>query len=99
MKVYYDPEKSHQVVDETGNKPFEQIKSEFSLSDATQSVEVKEHEVARFIDGVLTVVDLKAEQKQKETVRKSNRTKAMNRIKAKLGLTDSEIEDLKEALS
>ena len=102
QKVFYDSLSDLQIVDVSGQKTAEQIVEEFGLGSADYVQEVTIDEAQESVkineDGNLVKHNFVAEAQKKAAADKENREYKETLIKNKLGLSDSDWLDLKEAL-
>lgn len=103
QKIYYDSVNNKEVIDVSGVKDEAKVRQEFGLDQATQIITIDEtagdvHYVdngtLKKKDGATVAAEAQAAAQAKETARQGKETA----IKAKLGLSDAEFADLKEAL-
>jgi hypothetical protein len=100
QKVYYDAVNNKEVVDVSGAKAEADVKAEFGLDVATQvlTVDPAANEAHEVVGGVLQKFDAAARGAADAAAREAARQGKETAIKAKLGLTDQDFDDLKEAL-
>jgi len=102
QKVFYHSLDGLQIVDVSGQKTIEQIVEEFDLVDASfiQEIIIDETQESVRINesGQLVKYNYKLEAQQRADERKEIKERKEFLIKKKLGLTDSDWVDLKEAL-
>jgi hypothetical protein len=102
QKVYYDSVNNKEVVDVSGAKDEAALKAEFGLDVSTQTIELTDDDAYHYINnGTLTKktkVDHDNETAAAQAARETARAAKETAIKAKLGLTDQDFDDLKEAL-
>lgn len=99
QKVYYDSVNNKEVVDVSGVKTG--VIAEFGLDAGTQVIDVNPaaNEAHEVVGGVLQKFDAQARAAAAQTAREAARQGKETAIKAKLGLTDQDFADLKDALS
>lgn len=104
QKVYYDSVNNKEVIDVSGVKDEALVKSEFGLDPTVQVLDIDE--VAgetHFVDnGTLkkkTKAENDAEAAAAQAAKDAEKDAKKTAIKSKLGLSDKDLEDLKEALS
>jgi hypothetical protein len=100
QKVYFDTVNNKEVVDVSGVKDEAAVTAEFGLDASRQVITVdpaagEAHEV---VGGVLQKFDAVARGQAAADAREAARAGKETTIKAKLGLTDQDFADLKEAL-
>jgi len=100
QKVYYDAVQNKEVVDVSGAKVEADVIAEFGLDVATQVVAVDNAagQASEVVGGVLQTFDADARKAAAAAAREASRAGKETAIKAKLGLTDNDFADLKEAL-
>jgi hypothetical protein len=100
QKVYYDAVNNKEVVDVSGLKDEAAVTAEFGLDAGRQvlTVDPAANEAHEVVGGVLQKFDAKARSDAAAAARESARAGKETAIKAKLGLTDQDFDDLKEAL-
>ena len=96
-KVFYDPISGKEIIDVSGNKTKEQIKKEFNLTQV-EEVTLGKDEGHRIKNGTIEKYGHKAENDAIKAQKEANRQEKEDSIKQKLGLTNKEFQDLKEAL-
>ena len=96
--VYYDKTTKKTVIDISGVKPIALIKSEFGLSDQVESITLAEKEAYRIKGNKLEKFNYKEDNKQLAEARKVIKDQKKNKIKQKLGLSESEWNDLVDAV-
>jgi len=99
QKVFYDKDTQKEVIDPKGTKTLEEVKSSYGLGNNTVELTKDENEGHKFDGTKLVKVDLVAEAAARQLDRKNTSDAAAVRVKAKLGLSDSDFDDLKTALS
>ena len=98
-KIYYDATANKEVVDVSGVKDEAAVKAEFGLGGATQVVEIDESfEATEVVAGTLQKFDQVARLEAAAIAAAASKLGKQNSIRAKLGLTPTEFEDLREAL-
>jgi len=109
MKIFYDPLTGNQIHDVSGKKDLATITAEFGLEREdqgnnpplapVQEVELGEDEAVEIINGVATKFNHKDRTDARVAAQEANRVGKETATRAKLGLSASEFEDLKIALS
>lgn len=98
QKVYYNPTSGKQIVDISGNKTMDKIKQEFGQADY-QVIEIDENtEGVKVEDGKLKKYNYKEENEKIRQDKEKQIKLKEDKIKEKLGLSNSELQDLKEIL-
>lgn len=97
QKVFYDPVSGKEIVDISGKKTREQIKSEFNLTQVEETA-LADGDGYRVKNGAVEKYDRKAEAEAAKNQKEQDRQAKEDAIKQKLGLTNKEFEDLREAL-
>ena len=96
--VYYCDDTKSQVYDVSGEKSLEDIKKDFGECNYDVMDLNKSSDAVRIIDGQLEKYDYVKVNKNKKDAKKANKETKKQLIKAKLGLSNDEWKDLKEAL-
>ena|SRR3990167_2674313 len=98
MKIFYDKTSGKEIIDVSGVKSIEQIKSEFGDGDYEEkSLGIGEGH--RIKNGKIETYNIAVENEQVKQEKETEKASAISKVKNKLGLTDSELADLKTALS
>jgi len=99
QKIYYDAVNNKEVVDVSGAKDQAALIAEFGLDAGTQVLEITNPDFAHeVVGGTLQSFDAKQRGIDAATARETARAGKETAVKAKLGLTDQDFDDLKEAL-
>jgi hypothetical protein len=101
QKVYYDSVNNKEVVDVSGVKDEAAVKAEFGLDASTQTVTVEEGGEHWLDNGTLkakTAATVASERQAASAAKEAARAAKETAIKAKLGLSDQDFDDLKQAL-
>ena len=95
MKILYNKDTKHEIVDVSGKKTLDQIKFEFGdgdyeeeTLDADDGYRIKNDKIIKY--------SIKEETDLIIADKKSKKQASIDRIKVKLGLSDKDIEDLME---
>jgi hypothetical protein len=104
QKIYYDSVNNKEVIDVSGVKDEAKVKQEFGLDAGVQIIEIDETAGdTHYVDnGTLkkkTGAENAAEAQAAADAKQAAKDAKKNAVKTKLGLTDQDLEDLKEALS
>ena len=97
QKVFYDVNTGKHVTDVSGQKTIKQIRDEFGLESLIEAT-LSDDEAYRIKNNTIDVYDYKKEQEDNRESKETKRQQKEDSIKQKLGLTDKEFKDLKEAL-
>ena len=98
QRVYYDPSTGKEIVDVSGVKSRNKIIMEFGVSNNVQEINISKNESYRIKNGNLEKFDfVQANQSKAEEKKQALKAKE-NMIKAKLNLSEMEMETLKEVL-
>jgi len=97
QRVFYDSVTKTEILDVSGKKTIDQIKVEFGLSNV-EMVIIKANESAHVENNKLVKYDYVQENQDIRDVEKAEKDVKKNKIKQKLGLTEADWKDLKDAL-
>lgn len=103
QKIYYDSINNKEVVDVSGIKDEAKVKADFGLDQSVQILTIDEvaGEIHYVDNGTLkkkTKAEQDAEEAAAKVIKDAEKEAKKNGIKAKLGLTDQDIEDLRDIL-
>jgi len=97
-RVFYDADNNKDVYDISGAKTVAEVQAEFGLGVNTQQVDLLPDEAAEVVAGALQKFNAKTRNEQAAIDRENSRQGKETSIKAKLGFSNQEFADLKEAL-
>ena len=98
QKLFYDASTGKQIVDVSGTKTVEQIKSEFGITNCQEVIFNETKEAVRITNGSPDKYDYIKENSDIKISNDQNKKDKEDKIKQKLGLSDKEFNDLKEAI-
>lgn len=98
QKCFYDPVTKLMITDISGVKTKIQIETEFNLGSVQEIIIDEKFEAGKIVGNTLVKYDYKQANKDIQDLKKVGKDTKKNLIKTKLGLTEKEWNDLKEAL-
>lgn len=98
QKAFYDNVTGKHIIDVSGNKPAEQIKNEFGLSNVTEISYDENNETTRIENGTLIKFNYKEENAKIKAEKDKEEKNKKDSVRAKLNLTEKDWQDLQDAI-